>query len=183
MTVELTNTSFVVLGMLNIGARSGYDIKRTVSLSAKHFWKISPVQVYPELQRLEAAGLVAGEDDPGSARKRRIYELTESGREALRAWITNGEESPFELRDASLLKLFFADAVEREDAVECVRLMRERSERLLEEFRAEILPTAHAGRERAGLVFPAEAARLGAELHEWLAQWCLRFEQALEEEE
>lgn len=181
--MELTNTSFVVLGMLNIGARSGYDIKRAVALSAKHFWKISPVQVYPELQRLESIGLVTGRDDPDSARKRRTYELTDSGREALREWITNGEETAFDLRDAGLLKLFFADAVEREDAIECVRQMRERSERLLAEFREQILPVAQTTRERAGLMFPAEAARLGAELHEWLGEWCLRFEQALEQPE
>lgn len=181
--MELTNTSFVVLGMLNIGARSGYDIKRAVALSAKHFWKISPVQVYPELQRLEAGGLVAGQDDPDSARKRRTYELTDAGREALREWITNGEDSPFELRDAGLLRLFFADAVEREDAIECVRMMRERSENLLSEFREQILPAAQHARDRSGLVFPAEAARMGAELHEWLVEWCRRFEETLLEEE
>ncbi len=178
--MSLTNTSFVVLGMLNLGARSGYDIKRTVELSARHFWKISPVQIYPELQRLEEEGLIAGHDDPDSPRRRRNFELTENGREALRDWLTNGEETPVELRDAGLLKLFFADAVDRADALRQVRALKQRSDRAVAEFREQIMPIADESRDREGVIFPAKAAQLGLEFHEWLAGWYGRLEHELE---
>jgi DNA-binding PadR family transcriptional regulator len=42
-----------MLGMLRLGARSGYAIKKTADLSTKYFWPTSLAQVYPELARLE----------------------------------------------------------------------------------------------------------------------------------
>jgi PadR family transcriptional regulator AphA len=58
--MELSPTAYVVLGMLNLGARTGYDIKGIVDRSTRFFWAASYGQIYPELNRLEHAGLVKG---------------------------------------------------------------------------------------------------------------------------
>ena len=52
----------VVLGLLADGPRSGYDIKAIVDRSTRFFWAASYGQIYPELRRLEAEGLIEGED-------------------------------------------------------------------------------------------------------------------------
>ena len=44
-------------------------------------------QIYVTLGRLERDGLVVGQAVPGDSRGKRVYELTEAGREALAAWI------------------------------------------------------------------------------------------------
>src|SRR5215210_3045226 len=105
----------VVLGLLRHGPRSGYDIKVAVDGSTRFFWAASYGQIYPELRRLEAAGLVEGEDAPTGGRRRRVYRLTPSGRTALVEWLL-GRSVTIELRDESLLRLFFADALPREQA-------------------------------------------------------------------
>src|SRR5436189_1415954 len=104
--MELSPTAFVVLGMLGHGARTGYDIKNIVDRSARFFWAASYGQIYPELKKLESAGLVEGRSAPSGGRKRREFQLTKNGRDELRRWLGQPPQMP-ELRDESLLKLFF----------------------------------------------------------------------------
>src|SRR5437763_9646562 len=77
----------VVLGLLDHGPRSGYDIKAVVDRSTRFFWAASYGQIYPELRRLEHDGLIESESAPRGARERRVYRLTAAGREALTAWL------------------------------------------------------------------------------------------------
>ena len=77
----------VILGLLSIGPRSGYEIKATVDRSTRFFWAASYSQIYPELRRLEREGLIEGEESPNGGRARRVYSLTAAGREELEAWL------------------------------------------------------------------------------------------------
>src|ERR1041385_3939936 len=113
----------VVLGMLTFGPRSGYDIKSAVDRSTRFFWAASYGQIYPELRRLEEEGLIQGEDAPSGGRSRRVYKITKAGREVLRDWLF-GSTVTIELRDESLLRLFFSDALPRDEAL----LLLERTE-------------------------------------------------------
>ena len=76
LPVELSPTAYVILGMLNLAPRSGYEIKALVDESTRFFWAASYGQIYPELKRLEEAGLIEGTSSPQGGRKRTIYELT-----------------------------------------------------------------------------------------------------------
>jgi len=118
--MELSATAKVVLGMVAARPRSGYEIKQLVDSSARFFWAASYGQIYPELKRLEDAGLIAGTDAPQGARQRTVYKLTAKGKRAAREWI---EKRPqiFELRDEGLLELFFAGAIEPARAPEIAR--------------------------------------------------------------
>jgi DNA-binding PadR family transcriptional regulator len=117
---DLSGTAYVILGMLGLGARTGYDIKGIVDQSTRFFWASSYGQIYPELRRLERASLVEGENAPTGARKRKEYRLTDAGRAELVNWLSSPPQMP-ELRDESLLKLFFADALPVEEALEQLR--------------------------------------------------------------
>src|SRR5919112_3873013 len=121
----ISPTGYVVLGMLRLGVQTGYDIKQIVDNSTRFFWAASYGQIYPELKRLSEAGLVVGRDVPTGGRKRTVYEITPDGEEELRAWLRQEPET-FEMRDEGLLKLFFADALPREEALAILRSMRER---------------------------------------------------------
>ena len=175
----LSNTAGAVLGMVAMGASSGYEIGRAVERSVRFFWALGPPQIYAELRRLEEAGLLAGTDDARGRRPRRTFEVTADGERALRAWIERDEQVPLEFRDAELLRLFFADALPDVDAAARVASMRRRSARALERFEAEILPAASGAQDR-GFAFPAEVARFGVELHEFIVSWCDRVEAELE---
>jgi DNA-binding PadR family transcriptional regulator len=177
--MDLKPSGYVVLGMLSVGARTGYEIKRLVELSARFFWTISPVQIYPELKRLEAGGLVLGRADDRGGIRRRQFELTPSGLQALREWLTSAEELTVEWRDMGLLKLFFADVLEPEEALDRVRALGERSARLGELFRSEIVPAAELAVERRGKDYSALVARFGLDFNEWVTQWCEQMEREI----
>ena len=119
----LSGTAYVILGMLGLGAKTGYDVKGIVDRSTRFFWAASFGQIYPELRRLEEAGLVEGTSSPTGGRRRTEYRLTPAGRAELVRWLALPADMP-ELRDENLLKLFFADALPLEQALEQLRLRR-----------------------------------------------------------
>src|SRR5213079_2614012 len=111
--MQPTAVTWVLLGLVALGPRTGYEIKRIVDRSIRHFWAASYGQIYPELKRLEEAGWIAGDDAPRGGRARRVYRITALGRRALRGWL-EGRETRIEMRDESLLRLFFSDALPRD---------------------------------------------------------------------
>ena len=106
-SMKLTPTSFIVLGLVELaGEATPYDLKRMVSASIGNFWSVPHSQLYGEPVRLAGAGLLA-EEREASGRRRRVYSLTDSGRRALEEWRQQATDELPELRDLSLLKLFF----------------------------------------------------------------------------
>src|SRR4029450_5254230 len=107
--MKATAVTPVVLGLLALRPRSGYEIKAFVDRSTRFFWAASYGQIYPELRKLADARLIEGRSRPRGGRKRTEYRLTTAGRKELRAWLEI-EPEVYEFRDEGLLKLFFADA-------------------------------------------------------------------------
>jgi PadR family transcriptional regulator, regulatory protein AphA len=171
---EFAAPDYVVLGMVQLGARSGYEIKQAVEQSIRFFWTISQAQIYPSLERLERAGLIAGHADPQGRRPRRVYEITAAGRAALADWLTAPEPMPFELRDTGMLKLFFADALDDDQALALLHAVRRRSEDRLEVLRA-IEPDARRAEER-GSRYPQLTLHLGLAYHQAIVDVCAEFE-------
>lgn len=164
--------------MVRLGARSGYAIKKTADLSTRNFWPTSLAQVYPELARLEDAGLVSRRDDARGERVRSAYELTEAGEAALVAWLRSPRLAPVQLRDEGLLKLFFADALPRPDQLDLIRHVRAEDHASVTELREQIIPLAEQA-HRHGVKFPAIVARLSADLYAYAEEWLARLEQEL----
>jgi PadR family transcriptional regulator AphA len=167
---DLSPTAYVVLGMLRHEPRSGYEIKRIVDDSTRFFWAASYGQIYPELHRLEEAGLVAGRAEPRGGRRRTVYELTDAGRDELRRWLDE-DVDVFEVRDEGLLKLFFA-AVDPERADEVLAAKQRLHEEKVAALRA-VEPKAIAAAE-AGDPFPHLVLRYGVENSEFMIAWCER---------
>src|SRR5262249_44472583 len=111
-----TSVTSVILGLLALGPRSGYEIKTTVDRSTRFFWAASYGQIYPELRPLERDALVPREDSPNGVRARRLYRLTDAGRDDFRRWLL-GTETTEEVPDDNLLRFFFADTLPRDEAL------------------------------------------------------------------
>ncbi|HEY4452536.1 MAG TPA: PadR family transcriptional regulator [Solirubrobacteraceae bacterium] len=157
--------------MIRLGRRSGYEIKQTVELSIRFFWTVSQAQIYPALEQLERRRLIDGRDDPQGRRPRRIYGLKPSGEAALAAWLVNDDPLGFELRDVGLLKLFFADLLERSAALDLLARIERRSLDRLAQLDA-IAPSAASMRDDEGHRFPLITLRLGVAFHRALADEC-----------
>jgi PadR family transcriptional regulator AphA len=175
--MELTPTAYVILGMLNLGARTGYDIKGIVDRSTRFFWNASYGQIYPELRQLEKDGLVTGKLAPTGGRKRKEYEVTAEGRKALSAWAAQPPAKLMEMRDENLLKLFFADVLPLEQALQQLDMRRLGWEQFLALLR-EI--EARPGEDPP---FVSLVLQYGIDYAEFNIEWCKRQERRLREKE
>jgi DNA-binding PadR family transcriptional regulator len=151
---------------------SGYDIKRAVDRTIRHFWAASYGQIYPELKRLEEAGWIAGQDAGRGGRSRRVYRITARGRRALKDWL-HGRETRIELRDESLLRLFFADALPADEGLGLLVARREGYRMMLAYLRS-----LDDG-EGADPPFVDLVYRWALDYCEWGIEWCDRQERRL----
>jgi DNA-binding PadR family transcriptional regulator len=170
----LATPAYVVLGMIFIGARTGYEVKQMVEQSTRFFWTISQAQIYPSLQQLEQAGFITGREDPQGRRRRRVFEITAAGRAELTGWLGRDDPMPFELRDTGMLKLFFADTLGHDQALALLHAVRRRSEDRAGLLRA-LEPVARAVEEQ-GYRYPLLTLELGIAVHQAMADVCAAFE-------
>ena len=174
MSMELTPTGKVILGMLSMGPKSGYEIKGLVDRSTRFFWAASYGQIYPELHRLAEARLIEGSEDPQGERRRNVYRLTEDGGHVLQEWLGVPPEV-FEMRHEGMLKLFFADALEPHERVQRLRDMEA-------QHRAKVaaLREVEGGASKDPDSSSYLVLRFGIEFNEWVVEWCARTASELE---
>jgi len=164
--MELTNTSFLLLGMVALAPLSGYDIKQLADISTRHFWATSYGQIYPELKRLSESGLIRAKDASRGTRHRTLYHLSAKGQQTLHTWVADPAIENCEIRDEMLLKLFFADAMSQKETVRQLEAMRRRHQEVAEGLRAnEPMVAAQPHRMKY------EVMKFGIALHEWCADW------------
>ncbi|HEY5971900.1 MAG TPA: PadR family transcriptional regulator [Pseudoxanthomonas sp.] len=101
-----------LLGLLLPGPASGYDLRQIFVRTPMASFSDSPGAIYPALARLEKGGLVTSRVDPSTGlRLRRLYALTEAGRNRLRAWVAQPitREDVVSDMDGLLLRFAFLD--------------------------------------------------------------------------
>ena len=120
-TLRLSPTSFVVLGLIGLrGPSTPYDLKRAVGRSVGYFWPFPHSQLYGEPDRLVRVGLLTVDQEEGG-RRRKVYTITEAGRQAVREWLREPVGEAFQLRNPAELKLFFAELGEPGNVAELAR--------------------------------------------------------------
>lgn len=99
-----------ILGIVDWQPMHGYEIKRVLEEGVSTFWPVNLGAIYPSLRRLEAEGLVRHrrEASPDGRPDRKVYEVTEAGREELARWRRLPPEGPPQTRVPLYLKLLFA---------------------------------------------------------------------------
>jgi PadR family transcriptional regulator AphA len=100
---------YAVLGWLSTGPGSGYDLVRQLGQGLNWFWSAPHSQIYPCLKGLEARGLITSRSEVvGTKLEKRVYEITDAGRTAVRTWTEQPPTYPPN-RDVERLKLIFGD--------------------------------------------------------------------------
>ncbi|HEX4154155.1 MAG TPA: PadR family transcriptional regulator [Acidobacteriaceae bacterium] len=135
MARRVSSGAQALLGLLTLGPMSGYDLGQLVRDSVGHIWSESYGQIYPNLKRLEAKGLVSRttEKNPGKP-ERNIYSITAGGRDHLVAWLKT-DPQPEIPRNEMLLKLFFGAQVPPSVLIPYVERMVETHQALLTKFK------------------------------------------------
>ncbi|GGF38632.1 PadR family transcriptional regulator [Williamsia phyllosphaerae] len=136
---------------------TGYEIGRQFDRSIGYFWSATHQQIYRTLKKLHDDGLVAFESVAQDARPdKKVYTLSDSGRDALRAWVSDRAPVP-RLRDELSVKL---RAAEHGDLTDLVAEMRRHRDIHTEQL---ALYRAFADRDH-----PDAAATTGRRLHQYL---------------
>jgi DNA-binding PadR family transcriptional regulator len=125
----------VLLGLLTVEPMSGYDLGQSIRASIGHFWNESYGQIYPNLKKMAAAGLVTAKTEKQKGKPdRQVYSITLRGRAHLEKWLAV-EPQPEVPRNELLLKLFFGVQAGPEAVIGYVERMAKRESAYLEQFR------------------------------------------------
>lgn len=123
--------SRLILGLLVLAPMTGYDIKRHLDSTVRHFWAADKAQVYRTLASLVEEGYATVEVVRQETRPDRLeHHITEAGRAALHDWLASPLPAPAE-RDPFLARLFFAAELDRGQVLVLLRQRREQAEELL----------------------------------------------------
>jgi DNA-binding PadR family transcriptional regulator len=83
---QLTSFEHILLGLVCVAPSAGYDLKRRFASTPIGVYQPSSGALYPALRRLEHQGLIQARSGQ-SARHRRVYEPTETGRAVHLSWL------------------------------------------------------------------------------------------------
>ncbi|WP_078327302.1 PadR family transcriptional regulator [Mycobacteroides salmoniphilum] len=101
-----------VLAALLDGEASGYDLSKRFDATVANFWMATPQQLYRELDRLASDGLIVARIVEQDRRPtKRMYSLTETGRQILRAF-TASTPKPSVIREDLLVQIRAMDGAD-----------------------------------------------------------------------
>ena len=129
-----------LLALLEAGSMTGYELAKQFDNSVDYVWHARHSQIYPELRRLESAGLVRATDVPRGSKElatKRAYGLTLEGAAELRRWITQIEAPPA-LRDSAYVKATYLEYGSAREAREQFRAHRAYHEQLRDRFERHV---------------------------------------------
>lgn len=168
---------YALLGFLNYGSMTGYDLKQYMDGSTSHFWTAKLSQIYTTLKSLEEKGWVRSSIHAQAARPdKRVYTITSEGKSNLQKWLVEPLTEVMFHKDALLLKLFFAAQTDKETILALLRLQKNLHQRQAESYRTQtrdmiqgILKQAPALERDA--IFWEATRRLGELYEEMYVNW------------
>jgi len=121
LVLEVINMSlkYGLLGFLSVQEMSGYDLEKSFSNSIGFFWSAKISQVYRDLHSMEKAGWVQSSEIVQTGKpNKRIFRVTDKGREELENWLINYDmKNDFEVRIGILMRMYFSANRPKEETI------------------------------------------------------------------
>jgi DNA-binding PadR family transcriptional regulator len=158
---------FAALGLLTQHPGSGYDLLRRFEKSMANVWPATQSQLYGELNKLAADGLIEVSDI--GPRGRKEYRVTDAGRAELIRWVTNPQDDP-PFRTAPLLRVFLLGEIPPDKAREYMLAIAAHADSeltRLQELRDSLRPRGDADAEFYGLAALDYGLRTAAMEGDW----------------
>jgi DNA-binding PadR family transcriptional regulator len=155
-----------VLGLLATQPGTGYELTQRFDVSLGNAWHASHSQIYPELARLQEAGMVEVVEE--GARRSRTYGITGAGRDELRRWLLESSPNRSQ-RDETAVRWFLVALLEPDDR----RAFFEREIELMDRHRAMLQEIAERVDATGGHPFRPTVdlgLRTTAVMREWLTE-------------
>lgn len=114
---------FLILGILLDGPLALYDVHKRFAAGISLFYAASFGSIQRALRQLEVQGWAVPQDAPDTRRRKKLYLVTDAGREAWRAWmaspLTGSDSEPMML--ARIYLLGHLPAADRPAALALIR--------------------------------------------------------------
>lgn len=102
---------YAILGILNYGPMTGYDIKKVFDSSLNYFWTAQTSQIYRDLGTLNDKGYVTFHIVNQEAKPdKKVFQLTALGRSKFLSWLEIYPKQSVQ-REEMLIHLFFSGAL------------------------------------------------------------------------
>ncbi|GLW02005.1 PadR family transcriptional regulator [Streptomyces lavendulae] len=158
-----------LLGLLSERPASGYDLLKRFETSLANVWPATQSQMYTELSKLSADGLITVSAE--GPRGRKEYTLTDEGLTELRHWLTETKPQR-NTRSDLLLRVFFLNVLSPEHARGYLAWLADMSQREYEDLRRleESIDWGDDPLSVNGRIALEYGLRLNAMRREW-AEW------------
>ncbi|WP_449279455.1 PadR family transcriptional regulator [Leucobacter sp. GX0328] len=156
-----------LLALISAGPLTGYDAAKQFRGSVGHLWHAPDSQIYPELRKMQAEGLLEAEQVPWGQKQatKTQYSITDAGRAALASWQRTPLSYAPERDQAHLLAAYFewGDAESARERLiehrEAFREVKRVAQRQIDEIRDRTSP---AIQRRFAVTDPADRDRVAA---------------------
>ncbi|MCQ3938489.1 MAG: hypothetical protein DPW18_15780 [Chloroflexi bacterium] len=129
---------YALLGFLNYGSMTGYELKQNMEGSTSHFWTAKLSQIYTTLKAMEKKGWVRSSIQAQKERPdKRVYTITAEGRSSLQKWLAEPLTELAHHKNTLLLKLFFAAQTDRETTLALLHLQKNLHQRQADFYRTK----------------------------------------------
>jgi DNA-binding PadR family transcriptional regulator len=106
--MELTTTSYAMLGLLSLRPWTTYELAQQVQRSLRHLWPVAERQLYEQPKTLVAHGFATARREHTGARPRTVYRITADGRRELARWLGDADGDLI-IRAEPALRAFFSE--------------------------------------------------------------------------
>jgi DNA-binding PadR family transcriptional regulator len=169
--VQLSPTSYALLGLLSLRRWTTYELAQQAERSLRYLYPRAERHLYAEAKRLADAGLARSETTFTGKRRATTYTIAPAGRRALREWLRT-QPAPPVLEAEVLLRSFFGELGRREDLLAALATAHDHAV----ETQRELAAFAR-GRLDGTAPFPERTAvtvlsmRFVADFHRLLEEW------------
>lgn len=156
-----------ILGFLWNKDLTGYELKKVFDISCTFIWAADQGQIYRTLEGLRKKDWVTiTETAPALRHEKKVYRITDDGKTALKAWLTDGlTESP--MRNEALLKLFHMTKADPGAAIRSVERLIAKKKQISAIFDQMTISQAGEYREILGLSEESSNYKINLFMSKW----------------
>lgn len=162
-----------ILGLLNYGPTTGYDLDKIFKGSLNFFWQAQTSQIYRELNAMEKQGWITAEtviqtDKPN----KKIFTMTAEGKQELLRWLGyNSIEEDIRVRDPFLVKMFFSGEMDTAANIETMKQFKQCCEYALEKIKETVQYCETEADHNDKAVYWGATASFGQYYYEMCIRW------------
>lgn len=168
MTQPLSAFSCFVLAVIGRDGLSGPELVRKISDGAPFFWTGAGSHVLRTARRLARDGYLQTRTEPAKTRPRTVFELTEDGLAAFRAWQAEPSSFP-EIHHEAAIRLWASDLGDPATVLQSLRSLRDQLPALRAIVDSHDTDTDFPNRDRALRLNQSLARRLIDAHEDWIA--------------